>query len=103
MTIEVVDIEVENLKARYNAALHAVQAGVRTLIEMGDSLATPKHLRVGLDSVQVNDAAVVRLLIRKGVITEREHLEALVAQAEEEKAIYEARLSEKTGKKITLL
>ena len=103
MPIEVVDIEMENLNARYRAALHAVQTGVRTLIEMGDTLATPKHLRVGLDSAQVNDAALVRLLVRKGIITDREYLEAIVAQAEEEKASYEARLSEKTGKKITLL
>jgi hypothetical protein len=103
MPIEVVDIEVENLKARYRAALHAVQTGVRTLIEMGDTLATPKHLRVGIDSAHVSDGALVRLLISKGVITEREHLEALVVQAEEERGSYEDRLSKKTGKKITLL
>jgi uncharacterized coiled-coil protein SlyX len=88
------------LKARYRAALHAVQT---TLIEMGDTLATPKHLRVGIDSAHVSDGALVRLLISKGVITEREHLEALVAQAEEERGSYDDRLSKKTGKKIHLL
>jgi hypothetical protein len=103
MPIEVVDIEVENLKTRYNAALHAVQTGVRMLIELGDTLATPKHLRTGIDSAHVSDAAVVRLLIAKGIITEHEHLEALTVAMEEERKSYEDRLTEKIGKKVTLL
>jgi len=102
MPIEVVDIEIEELKARYQAALHAVQSGVRMLIELGDTLAEPKHLRVGVDSAMVNDAALVRLLIKKGVITEREYFELLVEAAEEERASYERELTEKLGKTVTL-
>jgi hypothetical protein len=91
--IDVVDIEEEELKSRYAAAMHAVQSGVAAMMEIGDKAAEPKHLRVGINSAMVNDAGLVALLVKKGVITNREYLEAIVEAAETEKASFEARLS----------
>lgn len=93
---------------QYMSFMHAVQSGIATLItkdiERGNtqdvartygdnvlasdndavSSTSIKHLRVGVDSCMVSDNALVSLLIAKGVFTEQEHLEALVAAAERE-------------------
>lgn len=103
MPIPVVDIEIENLRARYMAAMHGVQAGIAMLIEQGETLATPKHLRVGIDSAMVSDAALVQLLIEKGVISELEYYESLVKYADMERETLERRLSDKLGVPVNLL
>lgn len=100
--IEVVDIESIELRQRYTSALHGVQSGIAMLIESGDTLATPKHLRVGVDSAHVTNQAVARLLIAKGIITEREYTEAVMVAMEEEKASMERRVSEKLGASVKL-
>lgn len=101
MPIEVVDVELEKLKTRYMAALHAVQSGVAMTIEIhGEE--HQKHIRVGINSAMVNDRAVVSLLIAKGIITEIEHMEALVKAAEDEKATYETALTNHFGKPVKL-
>lgn len=104
MTIEVVDVEVEKLKARYAAAMHAMQSGVAMEMEVDErrSATEPKHLRVGINSAMVNDYAMMMLFVKKGIITEREYLEAVVEAAEKEKTDYEARLTAYFGKTITL-
>ena len=101
--IEVVDIEIEKLKTRYLTAMHGVQSGIAMLIKRGDTLAEPKHLRVGIDSAHVSDSALVQLLIAKGVITELEYHESLVKAAEEERGRLEEKLTEVLGQKVTLL
>lgn len=63
---------------------------------------TPKHLRVGVNSALVNDAALARLLIRKGLITLEEYESAIAYQMELEVQAYETNLSQYFGKKITL-
>lgn len=45
----------------------------------------------------VDNAAIARLLMRKGVITEREYLEAVAVGAEEELARLTAEVHAKTG------
>ena len=102
MTIEVVDVEIEKLKARYADAMHAVQSGVAAMIETGDKGAEPKHLRTGVTAAMVDTGAIVALLTRKGIITEREHLEVLVEMAEKEKESYETRLTAHYGTSIKL-
>jgi hypothetical protein len=104
LTIEVVDVEVEKLNARYAAAMHAMQSGVAMEMQVDErkSATEPKHLRVGINSAMVNDAALATLLVKKGIITEREYLEAVVEEAEKERASYEARLTAHFGKTITL-
>jgi len=103
MSIEVVDIEIEKLRSQYASAMHAVQSGVKMLMSLGVSAETDlKHLRVGINSALLDSATVVRLLIAKGIITEREHLEALVTAAEEERQSYEKQLTERLGKPVKL-
>lgn len=72
---------------RYEAAMHAVQTGIALLIARGRDLATPKHLRVGINSAMVTDNAIATLLIGKGVFTEPEYRDALAAAAEREHAM----------------
>lgn len=96
--------QLEELRRRYFAAAHAMQAGVA--MEMNDperqSATEPKHLRVGLNCAMSDHGALVRLLLAKGLITDLEYREALVEGMEREKASYEQRLSEKLGSKVTL-
>jgi hypothetical protein len=82
----------EELTARYDAAAHAMQTGVAYEHLTGSNDAAPKHLRVGINSAMVNDAALVRLLMSKGIITDMEYLEALTVEMEAERDRYAARL-----------
>jgi len=94
----------DELRQRYATAMHAVQAGVATKMELGgDQTTTPKHLRVGINSALVDCSAVAGLLIRKGLFTEEEYLEALADAAERERDSYEAELSVRLGKPVTLV
>ena len=74
---------------RYLAAAHAMQSGVAA--EMGPEC-EPKHLRVGINSALVGNAALARLLIEKGVFTLDEYEAAQAAEMEAEKDRYEHRL-----------
>ena len=86
----------------YEAAMHAVQAGVAIEIARGDGAADPKHLRVGINSALVNDAALVRLLVSKGLITFEEYAEEVRREACREVDRYEARISADLGRPVTL-
>lgn len=89
--------------ARYNAALHGVQTGVKVDQEACDSdCGSPKHLRVGVNATKVDQAALVAVLINNGVIKRADYLKALAVTMEGEKVRYEARLSKKLGKDIKL-
>lgn len=94
--------KLDELHQRYYAAMHGVQAGVSLDIEDDPSSAEPKHLRVGFNSAFVNEAAIVRLLIDKGLCTEVEYWEHLVAEAEAERTRYETKISKRFGAKVTL-
>lgn len=94
---------IASLKQRYMAALHAVQAGIAVRMSKDAQFVSPKHLRVGIDSAHISEAALARLLIAKGIFTEEEYLEALATEAEAEKARAEAELSATYGGKITLV
>ena len=87
---------------RYLDAGHAVQSGVAMEHELGGTDGSPKHLRTGINMALVGQAAIARLLIDRGIFTEDEYLEALADEAEREVARYEARLSAKTGTRVTL-
>lgn len=96
--------------ARYHAALHAMQSGVlaeithdeRVNVPINSRDTGPKHLRVGVNSAMVTDAALARLLMDKGIITELEYVEALALAAEAERTRYETHLTKLYGAKITL-
>lgn len=79
-------------KERYMAACHAMQSGVALKMGRDPKETEPKHLRVGINSAMVDSAALARLLMTKGVITEEEFYKALADQMEEEVASYSADL-----------
>lgn len=87
---------------RYLAACHAVQSGVAAEHSRGSTSGTPKHLRTGLDIRACDHAALVRLLVAKGVFTAEEYGKEIADEAEREVKRYESRLTEMTGVKITL-
>lgn len=90
-------------KARYLNALHAMQSGVRMMIEGNLSNShSPKHLRVGVNSALMEMSAVAKLCMDKGVFTELEYYRTLAHFAEAEQADYEQKLTEKLGMKVTL-
>lgn len=93
----------EESNARYLAAMHAMQSGVAMEMEDPSIRSTsPKHLRVGVNSALVGDAALAQLLIAKGVFTLDEYLEALAVEAEAEAERFRQRLSAKLGVEVHL-
>jgi hypothetical protein len=89
----------------YLEAMHAVQTGVMYDIErhgLSGAAADPKHLRTGINSAIVNDAALARLLIAKGVFTEEEYAAAVTVEANREAGRYEEKLTAAYGRKINL-
>lgn len=82
---------------------HAIQTGVmvtHTHVDPGDG--SPKHLRTGINLRAVENSALARLLIRKGIINKAEWAEALIAGMEEEVNGYQDRLTAHFGKPVTL-
>ena len=88
--------------ARHKAASHAMQSGVAMEMERDPKPTSPKHLRVGVNVALCDHAALVRLLMEKGLITEEEYLSAIADQMEQERARYEVMLTELLNAKITL-
>lgn len=97
-----VEESIEQAQDRYLAAMHAMQSGVATKQELDPSETEPKHLRVGVNSAMMQQGALVRLLIAKGVFTEAEWWSAIADGAEHEVKLYEEWLSDKFGSNITL-
>lgn len=87
---------------RYKAAAHGMQTGVAFDLERGDQSGTPKHLRVGINVAMSDHAALVTLLMAKGLFTEIEYLEALADAMEAERKRYEQHLDVAHGLKVTL-
>lgn len=88
---------------KYMALVHAVQTGVKICIESNiNNNHTPKHLRVGINSALVDQSAVASLLIKKGVFTQEEHMEALVEAWQEEKDRYTEEVSTYFNRPIEL-
>jgi hypothetical protein len=80
----------DEAKARYMAAAHAMQSGVAMAMNYDASQTDPKHLKVGVNSSLVTTSALVHLLIAKGVITELEYFTVLADQTESERDDYAA-------------
>ena len=88
----------------YKAKVHAMQSGVAMKMNYDPSDTSPKHLRVGVNSALCDQAALARLLIDKGIITEAEYEAAITAEMGREVERYETWLQTHTGAnaKITL-
>jgi len=93
----------DRARERYARAAHAMQSGVAMEQSRGGQDGTPKHLRTGVNSMAVTDAALAKLLIERGIFTEEEYCEAIADEMEAEVRRYEERLSQAIGAKITLV
>jgi hypothetical protein len=89
-------------RSRYERAMHGVQSGVAAKMAYDDKDTSPKHLRTGVNSAMVQHSGLVLLLMRKGVIGEGEYWAAMADAAEQERALYERWLSERTGASVHL-
>lgn len=91
--------EMAALINRYHAAAHRMQTGVAIELQMPDRehAASRKHLRVGVNSAMVDASAIALVLMRKGIITPLEYMEALAQKMEEEAAVYERRINDAHG------
>ena len=78
-------------RAEYLSHLHAMQTGVMYEIELDPKNAgtDPKHLRVGVNASMSDHAGLVELLIRKGVFTSEEYVDAVAESMKHEKERYE--------------
>lgn len=86
-------MSVEEDLLRYTRAAHALQTAVQLdHARTGAADGTPKHLRVGINLSKSDQAALVQLLISKGILTEAEYIKALADQAEAEVRAYQKRL-----------
>lgn len=77
----------EERQKRYAALAHAVQTGVAFVMGKeiaGNGSTSPKHLRVGVNMAMVEHAALATLLTQKGIITDDEYGDALIAELERE-------------------
>lgn len=81
-----------DLGLSYEAAMHGMQSAVAYEMEQRPQPTEPKHLRVGVNAAMVDHAALVQLLIEKGVITEPEYREALRLAMNHELARYQEHL-----------
>jgi hypothetical protein len=72
---------------------HAMQAGVALLMHQDPTETSPKHLRVGVNVALADQGALVKLLIDKGVITEDEYGDAIVAGMQREVDSYTERVT----------
>lgn len=87
----------QELVDRYLAACHAMQTGVALKSNYDATDMTSKHLRIGVNSAMVEGAAIARLLIQKGIVSEEEYLTALAVSMEEEAAKYEQEARARLG------
>lgn len=77
----------------YHDLVHAMQTGVATKMGIDPTDASPKHLRVGINSVMCDHAALARLLIQKGIFTEAEYEVAITEEMQREVERYKTWLA----------
>jgi hypothetical protein len=89
---------------RYQAACHAMQSGVAMKMNFNGKETEPKHLRVGINASMSDSAALVYLLISKGVFTLEEYQKAIADQMEAEVDSYQKEINSHlgAGSKVTL-
>ena len=87
-----------DLGLSYDEAAHGMQSAVLWEMQLEEvpltnhkAAASPKHLRVGVNSAMVEHSALAHLLMTKGIITEAEFLEELRLAMNHELATFEKR------------
>lgn len=92
----------EEDKERYHKALHAMQTGVATMMNIDPHDLSAKHTRVGINSALCDNSALGMLLVKKGIITEDELDKALADEMEAEVERYKKRIEEHIGHEVNL-
>lgn len=89
---------------RYQHATKRMQSGVAMDLaqHMDERQTAEKHLRVGVNVALVDHAALVSLLVKKGLITEEEYWGELANYMEAEVRRYEALLTKNLGTTVHL-
>lgn len=90
-------------RKRYVAAAHAVQSAVAVMLIQNPNEASPKHLRVGIDTAKVEQLALATLLIEKGIFTADEYEKAIADAMEKEVAMRSEELSRRMNANIQLM
>lgn len=85
---------------RYRDLVHAMQSGIA--YSKNSFEVEHKHLRVGINTALSDQAALVELLLRKGIITKDEYFDILIEFMENEVKSYENKLSKEYGAEIKL-
>lgn len=86
----------------YTRKLHAMQSGVAMKMNYDPSETSPKQLRTGVNSAMCDQAALARLLVDKGLITQAEYEAAITAEMGREVERYEQWLTERLGNKTKI-
>jgi hypothetical protein len=79
------------LEQQLLALQHAMQSGVAFTMDTSQET-EPKHLRVGVNSALIGNAAIADLLMQKGIITHEEYLRSLIKWTEADIESYKAKL-----------
>jgi len=102
--------EFQDKLRRHIELLHAIQTGIRFLLDRDPGYADPhtgaagaKHLRVGITNALCETSALQALLIEKGVITPDEWADKLTALLEAEKERITLEVRAIVGSDVTLL
>lgn len=85
--------QILTLQQRYRDLVHAMQSGVKLdlMLRGDDQNQLNKHLRVGINVAMSDHAALTRILVSRGIISELEYHQALVDAMESEVKTYEAK------------
>jgi hypothetical protein len=93
--------------SEYTKLLHAMQSGVKSLMEVEDNKDTgetsPKHLRTGVNSALITSSALVKTLVDKGLITFEEFRDNEIELLQKDVKSYENKLSQHYGVDVKLL
>lgn len=93
---------VEESRARYMQAGHAMQSGIDYLLRYDEKMGTPKDLRVGVNSSMSQQGGLATLLIAKGVFTEEEYGTAMADAMEREVEATKKEIKDKLGVDVEL-
>lgn len=93
----------EEMSDKYAANAHAMQSGIAALITRDATLANAKHMRVGVNMAMVEIAALVDLLVKKGVFTQHEVGEAILEQQEKEILKYRQEYAARVGVPVDMI
>jgi len=81
----------------YIEAQHAMQTGVSMMMQYEPGETQRKSLRVGINTALCDQAALVSLLIEKGIITEDEYMAAIAKEMNREVQRYKERIQRYLG------